>query len=97
MNRGQWRGSGHPGARRLHVGAGQVVLDVGQHHQAEEGDALHHNARVVENSHASWFIPTEQVKQECAQRGISYRDLRAVVSLATGGKVQAKSKGIGLA
>jgi hypothetical protein len=33
---------------------------------------------------------------ECAQRGVHYRELRAVVNLASGQKVRAKDRGIGL-
>jgi hypothetical protein len=52
--------------------------------------------RLEAHSDATWFIDTDEVKQECAQRGVHYTDLRAVVSLASGEKVKAKNRGIGL-
>lgn len=52
--------------------------------------------RLEAHSEATWFIETDAVKVECAQRGVQYTDLRAVVNLASGDKVKAKNRGIGL-
>lgn len=52
--------------------------------------------RLEAHSEATWFIATDEVRQECAQRGVHYRDLRAVVNLASGEKAKAKNRGIGL-
>lgn len=52
--------------------------------------------RLDAHSEATWFIETDEVKRECAQRGVHYTDLRAVVRLASGVKVKARNRGIGL-
>jgi hypothetical protein len=41
-------------------------------------------------------VPTDEIKSQCAEIGIRYQDLRAVVSLGTGVTVKAGARGIGL-
>lgn len=47
-------------------------------------------------SSASWYVPTDEIKRQCAEIGVRYQDLRAVVSLGTGVTVKARARGIGL-
>ncbi len=45
----------------------------------------------------SWVISTEEVKRECAARGVRHQDLTAFVRLGNGRTVDARRRGIGLA
>jgi hypothetical protein len=73
----------------FHAGGGLAMT-----RQLAGSSSLPH--RLEPHSEATWFVETEVIKQECAQRGLHYRDLRAVVNLASGQKVKARKRGIGL-
>jgi len=52
--------------------------------------------RLDAGTEGSWMIATEDVKRECAARGIRYQDLTAFVRLGNGRTVDARERGIGL-
>lgn len=52
--------------------------------------------RLEPGADASWFIPTDDVRGMCAERGFRYHDLTAVVTLADGRTIAARRRGIGM-
>lgn len=52
--------------------------------------------RLDAGAEGSWMIPTDEVKKECAARGVRHQDLTGFVRLANGRTADARQRGIGL-
>ncbi len=63
-------------------------------HELPWSTPLHH--RLDAGAEGSWMVSTQEVKRECAARGVRHQDLTAFVRLGNGRTADARQRGIGL-